>query len=232
MPLDLAALIPYHERMVVWKKSNVMFKVDANRVLAFWKRHADPLRGTIVKAYNKYVLISYEDPSIVHVSDIVKMLIYGEANTATVMDEHRMRVFARGLLYHYLFRKRFSDKLTAVFEFPITCYIDPFIVVGNIDALVLSDDGYYVIELKSSSTETTVNFGVIQVKIYWFILENFYDLNVVGAYVSTPKSDVYVDKPMSRREVKRLVALYAKASGRAFMKEYPLFPAVENHVFK
>ena len=213
--IDLASIIPYEERLSVWKKSNIMFKLDVDSVLVFWRRFADPLRGTIIKAYNKYLLISYEDPRVIHVSDIVRMLIYGESNNVSVLDEHRVRILARGILYHYLFRKRFGDRVKAVFEFPIVCNVGSVIVVGTIDMLVTANDGYYIVELKSTNTETTINFGVIQVKAYWSILENFHNIKVTGAYVSTPRTDIFVDRPISKRELRRLVALYAKATNRA-----------------
>jgi len=185
-----------------------MFKKDIDFVLKFWKRHADPLRGTIIKAYNKFLLVSHTEPNVIHVSDIVKMIIYNENNIVSVLDEKRVRILARGILYHELFRMRFGDRIKAVFEFPISWHIGPYILVGNIDMIIPTDDGYYIVELKSSNTETTINFGIIQVKMYWCMLKHFYNMNVIAAYVSTYKQDIEVIEPISKRELKSLVRMF------------------------
>jgi len=209
MLLDLPKLFPYEERLEIWKKSNIMFKKDIDFVLKFWRRHSDPLRGTIIKAYNKFLLVSHTEPNIVHVSDVVKMIIYNEASTVSILDEKKVRILARGILYHELFRRKFGDRIKAVFEFPISWRVGSYILVGNIDVVIPGNDGIYIVELKSSNTETTVNFGVIQVKMYWCMLKHFYNMNVVAAYVSTPKQDIEVTEPMSKRVLKNLVKMYA-----------------------
>jgi hypothetical protein len=212
--INLAELFPYEERKAVLRKANIIFKKDMDMVLKVWQRFADPLRGTLVKAYNKYIMISHTEPDVIHVSDIVRLLIYNEANDAIVTDEKKIRILARGILYHYLFRRRFGGRVKAVFEFPITWYVDPFTVVGNVDVILPDGDEYYIVELKSSNTETTINFGVVQVKIYWLILKEVYNLNVAGAFVSTPKQDIEVDNPITKRELKKLVKIYAKLTGK------------------
>ena len=212
--LNLEELFPLEERKIIWKKSNIMFKTDMDTVLKFWRRFADPLRGTLLKAYNKYILISHVEPYIIHVSDIVRYLIYGEVAEAVVTDEKKIRILARGILYHYLFMRRFGGRVKAVYEFPITWCIDPFTIVGNVDILIPSDSGVYLIELKSSSTENTVNFGVLQTKIYWCILEKLMGISVIRGYVLTPKLTVEVDKPITKRELKKLIKIYAKAIGK------------------
>lgn len=212
--LDLNALFPVDERVKLWKKANIMFKADMETVLRFWRRHADPLRGTLLKAYNKYLLVSHTEPHIVHVSDIVRYLIYGEVAEAVVSDEKKIRILARGILYHYLFMRRFGSKVKAVFEFPISWGVGPFTLVGNVDMLISWDDGLHLVELKSSSTENTMNFGVLQAKIYWCILANFVQVPVVKAYVLTPKYSVPINKPVTKRELRKLVAIYAKACGK------------------
>lgn len=206
--IELTTLFPYEERIDIWKKSNVLLKKDIDFVLKFWHLHADSLRGTLVKAHNKFLLVSHTDRNIVHVSDIVKLIIYNEMNGVVVLDERKLRILARGVLYHELFRRRFGDRVKAVFEFPVSLNVGSYVLVGNIDMIIDSEDGYYIVELKSSNTETTINFGVIQVKIYWCMLEHFFNLNIAGAYVSTPKQDVKVSEPLTKRELKALVKMY------------------------
>jgi len=215
LKLDLQTLFPYNERLQIWKKSNIMFKKDIDSVLKFWRRHADPLRGTIIKAYNKFLLVSHTEPNVVHVSDIVKMIIYNDSNIVSVLDEKKVRILARGILYHELFRMRFGDRIKAVFEFPISWHIGSYILVGNVDMIIPTDDGYYIVELKSSNTETTINFGIIQVKMYWCVLKHFYNMNIIAAYVSTYKQDIEVVEPMTKRELRSLVKMYVWRMNRA-----------------
>lgn len=214
--LDIHKLFPIDERMAIWKKSNIMFKANIDRVIRFWNRLSDYTRGTIIKTYNKYIYLPHNNPCIIHVSDIVRYFIYGETLSA-VIDEHRLRILARGLLYHHLFRKKFADRVKAAFELPIACTIYPYTVVGTVDVFIPSDSGrgVYILEVKSSSTETTLNFGVLQVKAYWCMLEKLIDVKVVKAYVVTPKTHLEVSRPVTRRELKRMVELYASALGRA-----------------
>lgn len=214
MGLDLSSLFPYSEREDILRKANVAFVVGMDELLKLWKMFADPLRSSLLKAYNRFVLLSHVAPDIVHVSDIVKMLVYGETSEATIIDEEKLRILARGALYHYLFRKKFGERIKAVFEFPVSWYVEPFTVVGNVDIIIPGEEEYYVVELKSTNTESTINFGVLQVKIYWCLLKNYYNLNIAKAYVSTPKTDIEVDKPITKRELKRLVKIYAKYSRR------------------
>lgn len=212
--IELSRLFPYEERRELLRKSNILFKKDMDFILRFWRKYADPLRGTLLKAFDKYILVSHVEPNVIHVSDIVRTLIYNTVNDVVVTDEKRIRLLARGILYHYLFRKRFGGRVKAVFEYPVSWYIEPFTVIGNVDVIIPVDEGHYIVELKSTDTDTTINFGVIQVKIYWCMLENFYNLSILGAYVSTPKRDIKVDKPITKRELKRLVKMYAKLTGR------------------
>jgi len=209
MKPNLATLFPYEERQAILRKANIMFKKDMDFVLKYWKRHSNPLRGSIIRAYNKYVLVSHTDPRIVHVSDIAKMLFYDDVSRVSIVDEITVRVLARGIFYHELFRKRFGDRVKATFEYPMAWYVKPLILVGNVDMIIDSGDGFYVVELKSTSTENTINYGIVQVKIYWGMLEHFYNVNVQGAFVSTPKQDIEVTEPVTKRELRRLVEAYA-----------------------
>lgn len=204
---NIDAVFPVEERIRLWRKSNKMFKVDIETVLRFWRRNADPLRGTLIKTNNVFLIINIPG-SHVHVSDIVRGVVYGEVESVMKLTEHRLRLLARGILFHKLFRRRFSPRVRAVFEVPIACSVGDVILVGNVDALVYSEDGLWLVELKSSSTEPTLNFGSLQAKMYWSMFEYFTDVRVTAAYVVTPKLSVEIDRPLSKRELKWLVNMY------------------------
>ncbi|MEM1694615.1 MAG: hypothetical protein QXH21_08035 [Ignisphaera sp.] len=207
-PEIVDTFFPIEERIEILRKANKIFKVDPDTLVQFWRREADPTRGFLIKINNYFVLVNHDE--LIHVSDIVRDVIYNERRSILILDEHKMRILARGILYHKLFRKRFSSRIRGVFEFPILCQLGDIFLVGTIDLLLYTDDGTYLIELKSSSTETTLNFATLQVKMYWSILEYFTDVIVTSAYVVTPKQTLKVDRPLSRWELKRFVEAWRK----------------------
>ena len=213
-------LVPVEERQELAEKARVAFIMELNDLLRVWRRFSDHLRGTLVNAYNRFILLNHNRPDIIHVSDIVRHVIYGESSEFTILDEERLRVMVRGLLYHHYFRKRIALKAPVCAEFPVAGSIGPYIVVGTVDLLVPMDEGYILVEVKSSASEETKGYGILQTKIYWLLLETFSQLKILEAYVSTPKEDVPVDGPLRPRELKRLVASYIKQARRD----------LENHV--
>ncbi|MEM1561286.1 MAG: hypothetical protein QXN35_07005 [Ignisphaera sp.] len=207
-PEMIDTFFPINERLEILRKSNIMFKVDADTLLKFWRREADPTRGFLIKLNNYFVLVNHDNS--IHISDIVRDVIYNERRSILVLDKHKVRILSRGILYHKLFRKRFASRINAVFEIPIACSIDDVNLVGTIDLLLFLDDEVHLIELKSTSTETSVNFGVLQVKMYWSLLEYFTDVIVSSAYVVTPKHTIKVDRPLSRRELIRFIKTWKR----------------------
>lgn len=196
----ISSIFPQEERMRLWRKSNKMLKVSVSEVIRFWRRYADPLRGTIVATNSAFFLVNHRRSGVVHVSDIVKTVIYGEREVVMPLTEHKLRLLARGILYHVLFKRAFAPRVTGLFELPIAHPIDDVVLVGTLDALVFLDKPV-LIEVKSSTTDATINFGILQLKMYWCMLKQFSDIDVSEAYVVTPKAVVPVDAPMSRREL-------------------------------
>lgn len=225
-PHPVDRLFPVEERMKVWRKSNKMFKVDADTVVRFWRYNADPLRGTLIKTNDVFLLVNRPSGQV-HVSDVVKGVIYGEVSPIMVLDEHKLKVLARGILFHKLFRARFSPRVRAVFELPVACSVADAVVVGTLDVLVYPEEGNgaWLIELKSSSTKTTINFGVLQVKMYWCILKNFTDVEVSSAYVLTPKYTVEVDRPITKKELSIIVKTCERQLRTQELTSSPLFRA-------
>lgn len=207
-PEIIDTLFPVDERVEILRKANKMFKVDTDTLVRFWRREADPTRGFLVKTNNYFVLVNHDE--MVHVSDIVRDVIYNERRSILVLDEHKARVLARGILYHKLFKRRFASRVRGVFEIPIVCSVGDMRLVGTIDLLLFLEDGVHLIELKSSSTETTLNFGALQVKMYWSMLEYFTDVVVTSAYVIAPSRTLKVDRPLSRKELTRFVEAWRK----------------------
>ena len=218
--LEVLRRIDYDERRQVLQKANILLKRDIDFVVSFWRRFADPLRGTVVPVGDSVMLISHVESDIVHVSDIVRAIIYGEVSDVLIVDEKRFRLMARGILYQYLFRLRFGSRIKAVFELPIAWPINDVLVLGTVDMLVPIDDSFFIVELKSSSSPKTVSFGVLQVKMYWCLLSHFYNLRVAGAAVSTPKRDIVVSEPLRPRELRRLVKMYLAIRNRLLPSSY------------
>lgn len=210
---EIDALFPVNERIKIWRKANKMFKVDVDTVINFWRRNADPLRGTIIRTNNHFILVNYTRPDQFHISDVIRYVVYGERTSMTVLTEHRLRLMARGILYHKLFKRRFAPQMRAVFEIPITCVINGVVLIGTVDVIVFLDDKTYLIEVKSSTTDATLNFGTLQAKLYWTILERFTDVKISSSYVVTPKHVLRVDKPLTKGEFRRLIQTWMNEVG-------------------
>lgn len=208
-------IFPASERKEIAYKSNVMFVVNNERVSKYFYTTTDTLRATVFPLKAGFVSFRHIEEGLIHVSDLVRTVIYGEPTLVEYFDLERIRIFARGLLFHTIFRKRLGARLRATFEYPITYQVvvdgHPYILVGSIDAIAFTDDNKcFVIEVKSGSSDKTVEYGMLQTAIYWLMLEHQHT-SVAGGLVVTPDLVVEVMRPISKRELTVLTKTYVRS---------------------
>lgn len=210
---DVNAVFTLPERQELLRKAGVMFKVDIDRVLGFMARFTDPTRGTIIRTNNKYIYVSVSNSNVVHVTDIVRYIIYNEKEPARIIEEKNVRLLARGLLYHVLFKKRFASRVNAAYEIPVSCLVDDIVLLGTLDVIVYADNGdICLIEVKSSSTETTINYGIVQTRIYWGMLKHYTDVDLTNSFVVTPHETVLIEKPLPKQDLFKLLRAWSRGN--------------------
>ena len=206
----LEELIPSRLREKAKKKSRIAFKLPREKLVVIWKKYADPLRGTIIPLQESYLLVNYFEEGLIHVSDIVRPIFYPEPYPL-LLHENRFRVLVRGVLYHELLKRYVEAEVEVdaemVWEFPVTAVIGGYVIVGNIDTMIIFDDKCIVVEHKSSESTKTVEFGTLQVGIYARILREYYGFNNIEAYVLTPTSIYKIPRMPTIREIQRLIGL-------------------------
>jgi len=202
--LDLEALAPQPERLEIRRRASAAFKAPREELPRIWRRYSEPLRSTLVELPGGYLVVEYREEGVVHVSDIVRYAIYGELPGPRVLGEGELRVMVRGLLYHSLYRRLVLSRATAYTEYVAALPVAGAVVVGSVDAVVFDGGRAYIVEAKSSDSPRTLDYGVLQAKVYWRVLADL-GFEVAGAYVQTPTRTVDVGAPLRRRELRSLV---------------------------
>ena len=200
-------VFPRHIRLKARKIARKVFKMPLEKVLYLWKYLSDPLRGSIVQAGNEFIVIKHlpEYYNLVHVSDIVKYVLHGAVEDQKVLNEKQIRLMVKGLYYHKLLPRLIDPDKKVIFEFPIVLDLDEVVTIGNIDSIIVHDNKYIIVEHKSSDTARTIRYGLVQVRLYWSILDELLPGKIMGAVLLTPTQAFELDRPLSRRELKGVV---------------------------
>jgi hypothetical protein len=208
--LDIAEdVFPKRLRLKAGKLSRRVFKMPLSKVLYLWRTLSDPLRGSIVSAGSEFIVIRHlpDYSDLVHVTDVVRFMLHGDINGYPVLSEKQVRLMVKGLYYHKLLSRYTDPSKKVVFELPLVIDLGEVVAVGNIDSIIIHDSKYIVVEHKSSNTMSTIRYGLLQVRLYWSILDELLPGKVVGAVVMTPTQTFEVDRPFSRREMRSLFTL-------------------------